>query len=174
MRQDHLIVSSTSNKVFETRVFENLSKTTFENSPLIYITFVKNRDTAILSLECIGFLLDPELTEKSRTIIRELVGLFYREFYARSEFWQKANEKWKRKTRKWGRDFNECIKEYLEKRATSLGLPPVTSSKETRVFLSAGNVTMFLKMESRLVFDFLKKALCIIECHRETLFKKVI
>jgi hypothetical protein len=162
-RQDTLTHSS--NKLFETRFFEKLLKTTFENSPLIHIKFVKKRDTAVLTVECFGFLAKPELAEKSKAMVKRLVELFYQEFYPRSEFWQKANEKWMRKTRKWGRDFGECIKEYLEGRATGLWIPPVEHKNcGTRVFLCVGNITI-LKMESQLVAKFLEKALCVIEHH---------
>ena len=163
--KDQNILAQGLDKVFENRVFEKLLKTTFENSPLIYIKLVKERDTAVLTVECLGFLAKPELAEKSKAMVRELIGLFYQEFYLKSEFWRKANEKWMRKTRKWGRDFAICIREYLEGRATDLWIPPVAHKNcGTKVFLCAGNVTI-LKMESQLVAEFLEKALRVIERH---------
>jgi hypothetical protein len=137
------------------------------NKVFVSVKFRERRDTAILTIECIGFLADPELREKSKAMVRELIELFYREYYPRSEFWRKANEKWMRKTRKWGKDFGECIKEYLEGRATSLWIPPVAHKNfGTRVFLCAGNLTI-LKMESQLVAEFLKKAQRVIERYIE-------
>jgi hypothetical protein len=161
MRQDHLIVNATFDKVFGKGSFDNFSKPGFEKHPALYLKLIENKDTAILFIDRVGF--SPELKEKTNAMIKELVRLLFEEFYPRSHYWQKSNETWKKKTRKWGKDFAECIRAYLEGRSPALLIPPVMCPyKGTKVFLAVGTVTI-LKMENKLVLEFIRKAMPVIK-----------
>ena len=160
MKDQNILVHG-SNKVFEKGSFNNFSKTGFEKPPALFLKLIENKETAILFIDRVGF--SPELKEKTNTMIKELVKLFSEEFYPRSHYWQKSNEIWKNKTRKWGKDFAECIRAYLEGRSPALLIPPVMCPyKGTKVFLAVGTVTI-LKMENKLVLEFIKKAMPVIK-----------
>jgi hypothetical protein len=159
--RDQNIVTHSFDKVFEKGSFNNFSKPTFEKPPVLFIKLIENKNTAILFIDRIGFA--PELKEKTNAMIKEVIELFYEEFYPRSQYWQKSNEFWKNKPKKWGRDFAECIRAYLEGRQPALLIPPVMCPyKGTKVFLAVGTVTI-LKMENRLVLEFIRKAMPVIK-----------
>jgi hypothetical protein len=121
---------------------------------------MKSRNIATFSFERLDF--PPELDKKISTIVKEFVKLFFVEFYPRSQFWQKSNETWRKKTRKWGIDIEEFIRTYLEGRESHLWLPPLASHRRRGAFLYVGRI-MILRMETKLVLEFTKKALRIIE-----------
>jgi hypothetical protein len=135
--------------------FEKLQK--LEKLPILFLKHKEKRETGVFCIDRIDF--PKELREKTEAMIKELVRLLFEEFYPRSQYWQKANERWKRKTRKWGKDFRDCARLYLEGFSPTLQIPPVY--KGTRVFLAVGTATFF-KMESGLICEFIKKAMLVI------------
>ena len=145
--QDYLLVNDVFNKPFDNGDF-----------PILFLELKKKRDTGIFSLDRIDF--SKELREKTNTMIKELVKLFFEEFYPRSPRWLKSNETWKRKTRKWGKDFRDCARLYLEGVDPTLQIPPIYT--KIGVFLAVGTYTTF-RMEKELIHDFVKKALPIIK-----------
>jgi hypothetical protein len=157
---DQNILVHGSNKLFESKVSEKLQKTTFEKLPILFLKHKEKRDTGVFCIDRIDF--PKELREKTEAMIKELVGLLFEEFYPRSQYWQKSNERWKRKTRKWGKDFRDCARLYLEGFSPTLQIPPVY--KGTRVFLAVGTATFF-KMEKELICEFIREALPVINCY---------
>jgi hypothetical protein len=135
--------------------FEKLQ---IEKNPVLFLKLIENRDTSIFYIDRIDF--PRELREKTNAMIKELVRLLFEEFYSRSLYWQKSNERWKRRTRKWGKDFRECARLYLEGFVPTLQIPPIY--KGTRVFLAIGTATFF-KMESKLIIEFIRKAMPVIK-----------
>jgi hypothetical protein len=145
---DQNILVHSPNKLFET---------TSEKLPILFLEHREKRDIGIFSLDRVDF--PKELKEKTEKMIKELVKLFFEEFYSRSLYWRKSNETWMHKPRKWGKDYEECARLYLEGRTPTLQLPPVTI--RTKVFLAVGTFTVF-KMEKELIREFIREALPVI------------
>jgi len=157
---DQNILVHGSNKLFENRVSEKLQKTTFEKLPILFLEHREKRDTGSFSIDRIDFPRD--LREKTNAMIKELVKLFFEEFFPKSLFWQRSNERWKNRTRKWGKDFRDCAKLYLEGLSSTLVLPPIY--KKTGIYLAVGTYTVF-RMEKELVYEFIKQAMLMINCY---------
>jgi hypothetical protein len=132
--------------------------------PLLFIKITKSRNIATFFFERFDF--SPELDKKVSIMVKEFTKLFFEEFYPRSQFWQKSKEAWKNKARKWKKDLEEYIKAYLEGSESFLCLPPFASHRRRGAFLYVGRI-MILKMETKLVLEFSKKALRIIERYLE-------
>jgi hypothetical protein len=141
------MIDTTSNELFPQ----------FFETPILFIDLRKKRNIGIFSIDRIDFPKD--LREKTNAMIKELVKLFFEEFFPKSLFWQRSNERWKNRTRKWGKDFRDCAKLYLEGLSSTLVLPPIY--KKAGIYLAVGTYTVF-RMEKELIREFIREALPVI------------